>query len=404
MTTKTHTAAAPANAAPRQVLCFGEALIDFLHSGIQSQGPLQLPAYRQFPGGAPANAAVAVAKLGGNARFAGQVGQDAFGDFLAHALSAYGVDLSLLQRHPTAKTALAFVMLDESGDRSFSFYRDQSADVLFAPAQITADWFAAKPIVHFCSNTLTDDFIANTTQQLVQQAKAAGCLVSFDVNLRHNLWAGAKADRDCVNQLVQQADIVKFSRDELQYLAQGAASEDAYLQQSLQAGCQLLLVTDGAHRIDYYQSSYDDAAQNSTIQNSTMLNSTMQNHTSHKDTIQPPTVQVVDTTAGGDAFMGGLLYSFSCLPTDHQAQHGLIKNGLIKNGLPAGGLLKACIEFATACGAVTVTRPGAFPALPNLSEVLGALAARQVEISPLLPFFPTATIAPTPSSVTTTVF
>ncbi|MBU2225481.1 MAG: hypothetical protein KKB00_15740, partial [Gammaproteobacteria bacterium] len=121
--------------------------------------------------------------------------------------------------------------------------------------------------------------------------------------------------------------------------------------------------------------------------------------TSHKDTIQPPTVQVVDTTAGGDAFMGGLLYSFSCLPTDHTAQHNSIKNGR-----PAGGLLKACIEFATACGAVTVTRPGAFPALPDLSEVLGALATRQVEISPLLPFFPAATIAPTPSSVTTTEF
>ena len=198
---------------PRQVLCFGEALIDFLHIGVQPQGPLQLPAYRQFPGGAPANAAVAVAKLGGLARFAGQVGQDAFGDFLAQALQAYGVDLSLLKRHPTAKTALAFVMLDETGDRSFSFYRDQSADVLFAPEQIGADWFAAKPILHFCSNTLTDDFIAHTTSQLVKQAKAAGCLVSFDVNLRHNLWQEGTANRERINALVWQADIVKFSRD-----------------------------------------------------------------------------------------------------------------------------------------------------------------------------------------------
>ena len=331
------------------MLCFGEALIDFLHIGIEPQGPLQLPAYRQFPGGAPANAAVAVAKLGGIARFAGQVGQDAFGDFLAQALQAYGVDLSLLKRHPTAKTALAFVMLDETGDRSFSFYRDQSADVLFAPEQIGADWFAAKPILHFCSNTLTDDYIANTTAQLVQQAKAAGCLVSFDVNLRHNLWQEGAADRERVNALVWQADIVKFSRDELQYLCAGFESAAAYLQHCLQAGCQLLLVTDGGGQIDYYAAG---ASARSVI---------------------PPKVQVVDTTAGGDAFIGGLLFSLSCLPAAT---------------LPKDSLLHACIEFATACGAVTVTRPGAFPALPDAAEILADLANRSVDVQALLPFLP----------------
>lgn len=336
---------------PRQVLCFGEALIDFLHIGVQQQGPLQLPAYRQFPGGAPANAAVAVAKLGGLARFAGQVGQDAFGDFLAQALQAYGVDLSLLKRHPTAKTALAFVMLDETGDRSFSFYRDQSADVLFDPEQIGADWFDSKPILHFCSNTLTDDFIAHSTTQLVMQAKAAGCLVSFDVNLRHNLWQEGVAHRERVNALVWQADIVKFSRDELQYLAQGSDSEIAYLQQCLDAGCQLLLVTDGGGRIDYYRVG------------------------SAPVTVTPPKVQVVDTTAGGDAFIGGLLFSLSCLPAA---------------SLPQGALLHACIEFATACGAVTVTRPGAFPALPDAAEILADLATRQIDIQTLLPLLPVA--------------
>jgi len=333
----------------RQVLCFGEALIDFLHSGVEPQGPLQLPAYRQFPGGAPANAAVAVAKLGGKARFAGQVGEDAFGDFLAQALKAYGVDLSLLVRHPTAKTALAFVMLDETGDRSFSFYRDQSADVLFAPKQIGSDWFVSKPILHFCSNTLTDDFIANTTTQLVLQAKAAGCLVSFDVNLRHNLWREGAANRERVNALVWQADIVKFSRDELQYLCHDFASATAYLEHCQQAGCQLLLVTDGGGRIDYYRAG------------STPVTAT------------PPKVAVVDTTAGGDAFIGGLLFSLSCLPD---------------TTLPKDRLLHACIEFATACGALTVTRPGAFPALPNATEILADLASRQVDVQALLPWLP----------------
>jgi fructokinase len=343
---------------PRQVLCFGEALIDFLHSGIEQQGPLQLPAYRQFPGGAPANAAVAIAKLGGKARFAGQVGQDAFGDFLAQALQTYGVDLSLLMRHPTAKTALAFVMLDQSGDRSFSFYRDQSADLLFAPAQIAATWFDAKPMLHFCSNTLTDAFIANTTAQLVQQAKAAHCLVSFDVNLRHNLWQQGAADCAVVNALVWQADIVKFSRDELQYLARGAtegfASSEAYIEHCLQAGCQLILVTDGGDNIEYYRAGAPVM------------------------TVTPPKVAVVDTTAGGDAFIGGLLFSLSLIPAsaDNKAQ------------IPTGVLLHACIEFATACGALTVTRPGAFPALPVAAEMLADLARRQIDITALLPLLP----------------
>jgi len=362
MTTTVLPASCVTAAPPRQVLCFGEALIDFLHIGVQPQGPLQLPAYRQFPGGAPANAAVAVAKLGGNARFAGQVGQDAFGDFLAQALQAYGVDLSLLKRHPTAKTALAFVMLDETGDRSFSFYRDQSADVLFAPEQIGAGWFDSKPILHFCSNTLTDDFIAHTTTQLVKQAKAAECLVSFDVNLRHNLWPKQpsaltpQACRERVNQLVWQADIVKFSRDELQYLCDGFESQAVYLQHCLDAGCQLLLVTDGAGAIEYYRAGSAVAK------------------------VIPPKVQVVDTTAGGDAFIGGLLFSLSCIPAAT----------LPEVSLPQGALLHACIEFATACGAVTVTRPGAFPALPDAAEILADLAKRVVDVQALLPFLPVA--------------
>lgn len=362
MTTTVLPASAVTAATPRQVLCFGEALIDFLHIGAEKQGPLQLPAYRQFPGGAPANAAVAVAKLGGIARFAGQVGQDAFGDFLAQALQAYGVDLSLLQRHPTAKTALAFVMLDDTGDRSFSFYRDQSADVLFTPQQIGIDWFDHKPILHICSNTLTDDFIANTTQQLVQQAKAAGCLVSFDVNLRHNLWQEGAAHRERVNALVWQADIVKFSRDELQYLskeeagADQATAEQAYLARCQQAGCQLLLVTDGGGSIDYYRVG------------------------AAVSRINPPKVSVVDTTAGGDAFIGGLLFSLSCLPA----------STLSDDSLPDGALLHACIEFATACGAITVTRPGAFPALPDAAEILADLAKRTVDVQALLPFLPVA--------------
>ncbi len=97
----------------KRVVCFGEAVIDFLNTGQLREGEMSLNSFTQFPGGAPANAAVAVAKLGGEAVFAGQVGDDPFGHFLLDALQLYGVDTSIAAVHPTARTALAFVFLDD---------------------------------------------------------------------------------------------------------------------------------------------------------------------------------------------------------------------------------------------------------------------------------------------------
>jgi fructokinase len=125
----------------RQVVCFGEALIDFLHTGAQIQHDLSLNTYTQFPGGAPANAAVAVAKLGGTAAFSGQVGDDPFGQFIVQALNLYHVDTSFVTVHPTAKTALAFVFLDDTGERRFSFHRHQTADVVLNESQVKPEWF-----------------------------------------------------------------------------------------------------------------------------------------------------------------------------------------------------------------------------------------------------------------------
>lgn len=316
----------------RSVVCFGEALIDFLHQNVVEQDGLNLPAFRQYPGGAPANAAVAVAKLGGNARFAGQVGKDAFGDFLQNALQRYAVDTSLLFRHPTAKTALAFVMLDETGDRSFSFYRDNSADVLFDNHQVNPNWFADKPVFHFCSNTLTTSHIADCTRSIVEQARANQCLISFDVNLRHNLWKDNWVNAALVNELVYCSDLVKFSKDELMYLADD--NPDVYIAKCLAQKCKLLVVTDGEGQINYFTNE-------------------------QKSTITPPKIKVADTTAGGDGFVGGMLFLLSQLAQPIEA-------------LGKASTVSAILEFASCCGAIAVSQPGAFPALPSLE------AARQL--------------------------
>jgi fructokinase len=313
----------------KSVLCFGEALIDFLNTSKQNDGPLTLNNYRQYPGGAPANAAVAVAKLGGKALFAGQVGDDPFGHFLSDALTTYHVDTRFLAKHPTAKTAIAFVLLDESGDRSFSFHRHQTADVLFSIDQISEQWFVDEPIFHFCSNTLTEDTIANTTLAAVDKARDNNSLVSFDVNLRHNLWLEGKADIQLINHLVVKADLIKFSRDEIDYLAQG--NMNSYIQQCFKSGVSLIIITDGEHDIEYYTA-----------------------HGGNK--ISAPTVVAEDTTAGGDAFSGSLLYALS-----HFSQPKTI--------LHSHETLDVLIKFSSHCGAHTVTKPGAFPALPSFDDV-----------------------------------
>lgn len=312
-----------------KVVCFGEALIDFLNVSQAASGPLTLKNYCQYPGGAPANAAVAVAKLGGAAYFLGQVGEDSFGDFLEHAMQTYGVNVDFLYKHPVAKTALAFVMLDSNGERSFSFYRDNSADVIFNPSQLPQNLLVPNDFLHICSNTLTQANIAATTQAAIDLAKAQSAVVSFDVNLRHVLWAEGQADIALVNRFVKQANVLKFSREELVYLAQG--KEQGYIKDLIENHGQLVVVTNDGEPIDYYTRNYQGR-------------------------YTPPKVEVVDTTAGGDGFSGGLLYQLS-QSKNWQAT------------LEDQQQLQQLIGFATACGAFTVARAGAFPALPTFSDI-----------------------------------
>lgn len=313
-----------------RVLCFGEALIDFLTTGNSEDDGLKLPSFRQYPGGAPANAAVAVAKLGGDARFAGLVGNDKFGDFLAEALARYGVDISLLGRHDTAPTSLAFVHLDDTGERSFSFYRDGGADTLFDATTVDSNWFENTSILHLCSNTLTTTQCAETTLEIAERAVTTGVTLCVDVNLRHNLWSQGKACKETVMRLVSKAHVLKFAKEELEYLAGKEATQ--FIDMLLSLGCRLVLVTDGGNPISAY------ANQRSL-------------------TLTPPKVKVADTTAGGDGFIGGLLYRISSCGLDAL--------------LADETALKQALTFAIACGALAVSRPGAFPALPVLAEAEG---------------------------------
>lgn len=318
------------------IVCFGEALIDFLAAPEGGQGRV----FRQFAGGAPANAAVAVARLGGACEFVGMLGRDMFGDFLLDSLHESGVGTRYVRRTDRANTALAFVSLDDRGERSFSFYRPPAADLLFAQDDFDDACFRDLGIFHVCSNSMTDARIAETTLSGLQRARAAGALTSVDINLRPALWPEGRPVLERLWQALALADMVKLAREELEFLQQGTTSAEAVIARLLR-DARLVLVTDGGEPLRWHTRNGSGV-------------------------ITPPRVTTLDTTAAGDAFIGGLL----C-----QLQKAGIRTRQFDDFVGSEMLLNEALRYAAACGAFAVTRHGAFAALPTNAEALALLAA-----------------------------
>ncbi|WP_454830832.1 carbohydrate kinase family protein [Pseudoxanthomonas wuyuanensis] len=329
------------SAANSTILCFGEALIDFL-AGEPADGEART--FRQFAGGAPANAAVAVAKLGGRCEFVGMLGEDMFGDFLLHSLHEAGAGVRYVRRTAAAKTALAFVSLDAHGERSFSFYRPPAADLLFRDADFDAGCFAAASVFHACSNSLTDTGIAAATLSGMARARAAGALVSLDLNLRPALWPDATPALPVLWRALESADLVKLAREELEYLKEGSFGDEDIIARLLRSA-RLVLVTDGAAPMRWFARG-------------------------RRGELPTFKVKAVDTTAAGDAFIGGLL---------SQLQREAVDASTFDAFLSHSAELERCLRYASACGALAVTRHGAFAALPSHAEASALLGAVAVE-------------------------
>ncbi len=311
----------------RAILCFGEALIDFHSQGRDAHG--FSTAFKPFAGGAPANVAVAVARLGGNARFAGMLGKDRFGDFLLHSLHQAGVGTDEVVRTDAANTALAFVSLDALGERSFSFYRPPSADLLFRADHFRRQAFEDVAVFHVCSNSLTDAALAAATFEGMDRAQRAGAVVSFDLNLRPALWeAGHDAHPEAWAAL-ERAHVVKLSADELAWLSEGDI--EATLARLWTGRCRLLVITDGDQPMRWF-------------------------HPDAEGELPTYAVPAVDTTAAGDAFVGGLLCRLAALEGGADSLDNLV------GSLPQ---LHATLRYAAACGALTVMQQGSFSAMPT---------------------------------------
>ena len=193
----------------------GEALIDFIpdRSGCEFD---EVTAFAPKVGGAPANVCAAFARLGGRARMLTQLGDDPFGHRIIHELSGTGVDIGSISLTKEANTALAFVSLAENGDRTFSFYRNPSADMLYAPENISESDFEEVFALHFCSVSLGDFPMKQAHKKAIEFMRKRGGIVSFDPNLRFSLWESEEKLQSAVREFLPVSDIVKLSEDELE--------------------------------------------------------------------------------------------------------------------------------------------------------------------------------------------
>ena len=167
------------------VIALGELLIDFTSSGISAQGNTLFEAN---PGGAPCNVLAMLNRLGRKTAFIGKVGTDIFGIHLKKMLEQINIDTTNLRMDKNARTTLAFVQNDESGERSFSFYRNPGADMMLRAEEVDEDMIKASKIFHFGTLSMTHDTIRETTKKALDIAKENGLIISFDPNLRESLW------------------------------------------------------------------------------------------------------------------------------------------------------------------------------------------------------------------------
>ncbi|CAM6032888.1 unnamed protein product [Sphagnum compactum] len=344
---------------PSRVVCFGEALVDF----VPTVGGLPVfdePGFKAGAGGAPANVAAGICKLGVPAAFIGKLGDDEFGYALANVLKEHGVETRGVRFDARAHTGVAFICLRSDGERTFIFYRNPSADMLMVPEELDHDLITNAKIFHYGSISLIAEPCKSTHLEAMKIAKEAGVLLSYDPNLRLQLWPSPEEARKEILSIWDEANIIKVSADEVRFLTATSStasfpSSDAtdnnnkafkveyeeveLLTSSSDHGAKtwrpnlkLLLVTDGPHGCHYFTPRF-------------------------KGTVATLKVQVVDTTGAGDAFVAGILTK-------------LVQDISLLNDEKR---LREAVRFANACGAITVTHRGAIPALPDTETVLNLL-------------------------------
>ena len=313
------------------VVALGELLVDFTPAGLTDRGATLLA---HNAGGAPANVLAMLSILGKKTAFVGKVGQDSFGLFLKKTLVDSGIDIAGLTISKTEHTTLAFVSLDEKGNRSFDFYRANSADVMLRREEVPEELLAGCKLFHFGSVSMTAEPARDATLYAARRAKELGKLVSYDPNFRSALWAHRDEAIQAMLAGLAFADVGKVSDDEVELLT-GCRDFSEGARSLVSGGAKLALVTAGEQGTWYASVSGIEG---------------------HIPSIK---VDAVDTTGAGDTFLGALL-------------SGLLDYGRDLEGIPEQKL-RRIIRFANVAGALCATGRGAIASMPNREQILEQL-------------------------------
>lgn len=317
------------------LIAIGEVLMDMT--------PVQnapAPTFVANPGGAPCNVAVMASHMGLKTGFIGMVGHDTFGETLIETLKDHKVDTSGVISSLQYPTTLAFVHLDHTGERSFSFYRNQTADVQLTIADLNHTQLEKTQAVCFGSVAMVENPLRDTLYEALKIAKNKHALLCYDPNYRPRLWPDSQEALHWMREGLKWADVLKVSEEEALLLSESSTLEDA-MAYFTALGIQLVCITLGERgaMVAYYDKVFTCPS--------------------------PPVASVVDTTGAGDAFFGALIA-------------GLINSGLADKGKVVEEeffKVMLCVEQANAAAGLCIGKSGAIPAMPTNQQVLEAINA-----------------------------
>lgn len=314
-----------------QITTLGEVLIDLTQTGTDENG---IPQFAAFPGGAPANVAVAASRLGAKAGFIGKIGRDAFGAQLRETLEKDRVDTACLFESDNVPTTLAIVSVDEHGERSFSFYRNPGADTQLTEEEATAFLKGELPFVlHFGSLSLTAEPSRSAALAAAKGAREKGVLISYDPNYRAALWNSEEEAVQWMKAPLDLVDILKISDEELVLLTGTDDLEEGSRLLS-EYGIRLILITLGSEGVFYRLHTGDEGEDLCGL-------------------VPSQKVQVCDTNGAGDTFLGAVLMKLAG-----------------RGGIPKDRTqMETIMAFANRAAALTCSRAGAIPAMPTAEEL-----------------------------------
>lgn len=313
------------------VVALGELLIDFTCISADADG---YPTMAAHPGGAPANYLAAVTKFGGKTAMLGKVGTDAFGKLLTGTLEKAGIDTRGLIATPDVFTTLAFVTLDETGNREFSFARKPGADTCIGTDEVRYDLLDETKVLHFGTLSLTDEPARSATYAAVEYCREHGKLISFDPNLRKPLWRDLEEAKKQMLWGLAHADVVKISDEEVEFLF-GLDVQAGAAHILKEFGVKLVFVTCGPEGCWF------------------------DNGTARGMTPSLRDIKVLDTTGAGDIFGGSAMWK-------------LLQTGKAPADLTEADL-RDITAFACTSAGLSTTRPGGISSVPEYEEVLARM-------------------------------